>query len=145
MVLINPSSTGTPITGSGYTLTCIALKSASGLTQSAVTLWRGPRGGAVATNGTTVLSGAVTESLRTVQNITFGSLSTSNAGVYTCEATLSSPALATPYQATQSYTVTVSGIFMHHKPPSLLTFGCYFMLSATTKSRSVYKYWTFYQ
>ena len=111
MVLINPSSTGTQTAGtSGYTLTCIALKSVSGLTQLAQTQWRGPDGALVGTNDTIILSDPVLEPLRTVQNITFSPLSTSNAGVYTCESTLSSPALTTPYQAVQSYAVTITGI-----------------------------------
>lgn len=110
MVLINPSITGTPTAGSGYSLNCIALKSASGLTQPAQTQWRGPDGTPVVTNGNTVLASAVSEPLRTIQSITFGSLSTLDAGVYTCEATLSSPALTTPYQTMQLYAITVSGM-----------------------------------
>ena len=110
MVLINPSSTGTPTAGSGYTLTCVALKTVSGLMQAAQTLWTGPNGTPVSTSGSTVLAGAMSEPLRTTQNITFGSLSTSDAGVYMCASTLSSSALTTPFQNMQSYGVTVLGI-----------------------------------
>lgn len=106
---INPSSAGTQRAGSGYSLTCIALKTASGLTQSAQTLWRGPDGVAVVTGGSITVADPVYESLRTRQTITFSSLSTAHAGVYTCEGTLSSPALTTPYQTTSSYTVAISG------------------------------------
>ena len=109
MILFNPSSSGAQTAGSRYTLDCIALKTASGLTQAAQTQWRGTNGMPVVTSGSFVLGDAVSEPLRTVQNITFGSLSTSDAGVYTCEVTLSSPALATPYQTMQTYTVIVSG------------------------------------
>lgn len=109
MVLITPSSTGTPTAGSSYTLTCVALKSVSGLTQSAQTQWMSPDGTAVTTSGNIVLTSAVSETLRTVQNVTISALSTSDAGVYTCAATLPSPALTTPYQTMQSYTVTVRG------------------------------------
>jgi hypothetical protein len=52
---------------------------------------------------------AVYESLRTRQTVTFGSLSTAFAGVYTCEGSLSSPALTSPYQTTTSYTIGISG------------------------------------
>ena len=109
MVLINPSSTGTVLAGSRYTLTCIASKTTSGLTQSAQTQWTGPNGAPLATNGSTVLAAATMEPLRTVQNIVFGSLSTSDAGMYMCQSTLSSPALTTPYQTMQTYTITISG------------------------------------
>lgn len=110
MVLINPSSTGALTAGGEYTLTCVALKTANGLTQSPQTQWTGPNGAAVVTNGSTVLAGALSEPLRTVQNIIFGSLSTSDAGVYTCDSTFSSIALTTPYQTMESYAVTVLGI-----------------------------------
>ncbi len=109
MALINPSSTGSQTAGSEYTLTCIALKTANGLTQSAQTQWTGPSGALVVTNGSTVLAGALAEPLRTTQSIVFRSISTSDVGVYTCESALSSPALTAPYQAMSSYTVTVSG------------------------------------
>lgn len=109
MVLVNPSSTGTPSAGSIYTLTCIALKTVSGLTRSVQTLWTGPNGVPLVTNGSTVVAAAISESLSTTQNVTFGSLSTSDAGVYTCESTLSSPALTTPYQTMQTRAITILG------------------------------------
>ena len=111
MALVSSSATGIITAGSRYTLTCIALKTASGLTKSAQTQWIGPNGGPVASSGATVVSGVVFESLRTVQNITFSSLSTSDAGEYRCVSTLTSPALSTPYQTTTLHEVTVSGIF----------------------------------
>ena len=111
MVLISPSSTGSIAAGSEYTLTCIALKTASGLTNPAQTHWTGPSGAPVVTNNTIILGKALTESLRSVQNVTFSSLSTSEAGVYMCDSSLSSPALSTPYQTMESHTVTLSGIF----------------------------------
>ena len=109
MTQISPSSTGTQRAGSGYSLTCIALKTASGLTRSAQTLWRGPDGVAIITGGGITVADPVYESLRTRQTVTFSSLSTALAGVYTCEGTLSSPALTSPYQTTTSYTVSISG------------------------------------
>ena len=114
-VLINPSSTAAPTAGSGYILSCVALKSASGITQSAQTQWRGPSGSAVTTNGSTVLSSAVSGPLRTVQNITFRSVSTSDAGVYTCQAILFSSALTIPFLTTQSYTIRITGeqLYIH--------------------------------
>ena len=109
MVLINPSITGTQVAGSAYTLSCISLKSVSGLSLSAQIQWIGPTGTPLATSSNIAVESAVTESLRTTQNITFSSLYTSNAGVYTCQSTLSSLALSTPYQTMQTYTITISG------------------------------------
>lgn len=109
MVLINPSIAGTQVAGSAYTLSCIALKSVSGLTQTAQIQWMGPNGAPLATNSNIVVASAVTGSLTTTQNITFNSLFTSDAGVYTCRSTLSSPALTTPYQTMQMYTIIISG------------------------------------
>ena len=109
MTQIIPSSAGTQRAGSQYTLTCIALKSSSGLTSSAQILWTGPSGAAVMTEGGITLSDPVVESLRTSQTITFSSLSTAHAGVYNCQGILSSPALTTSYQTTTPYTVTISG------------------------------------
>ena len=96
--------------GSQYTLTCIALKTNSGLTSSAQTQWVGPSGTAVVTGGAITLASPVSEPTRTLQMVTFTSLSTAHAGVYSCEGTFASPALTTDYQANTSYTVTVSGI-----------------------------------
>ena len=110
MTQISPSSAGSQRAGSGYSLTCIALKTASGLTQSAQTLWRGPDGVAVVTGSSITVADPVYEPLRTRQTITFSSLSTAHSGVYTCEGTLSSPALTTAYQTTTPYTVAISGI-----------------------------------
>ena len=110
--MINPSSTGTPTAGTTYTLTCIAMKSANGLTRAAQTQWSGPGGATLVTSGTRVLSSPDVQSQQTVQNVTFGPLATSHAGVYSCASTLSSPALTTPYQTMQSYTVTVSGMIL---------------------------------
>lgn len=111
MALISASATGVVTAGSRHTLTCIALKTASGLTKSAQTQWIGPDGAPVVASGSTVMSSAISESLRTIQNITFGSLSTSDAGEYRCVSTLTSPALSTPYQTAALHEVTVSGIF----------------------------------
>ena len=111
---INPSIAGTQRAGSGYMQTCIAVKTASGLTRSVQTLWTGPNGDAVVTGGSITVADAMFEPLRTVQTVTFSPLSTIHAGVYSCEATLSSPALTTVYRTMSSYTVTVSGeLYMH--------------------------------
>ena len=109
MILINPSLAGTQVGGSAYTLSCIALKSISGLTQPAQIQWIGPNGATLVTNGNIVVNRAVTDTLRTTQNVTFSALATSDAGVYSCQSTLSSPALTTPYQIMQTYTIVVSG------------------------------------
>ena len=110
MTQISPSSSGPQRAGSQYTLTCVALKTTSGLTSSAQIHWTGTTGAAIVTGSGIVLSGAVFDPRRTLQTVTFTSLSTAHAGVYSCDGTLSSPALTTDYRTTTSYTVTVSGI-----------------------------------
>ena len=114
MTQVNPSSTGPQRAGSQYTLTCAALKTTSGLTSPAQTRWVGPTGAAVVTGDDIVLASPVPEPLRTLQMVTFTSLSTAHAGVYSCEGTLSSPALTRDYQTTTSYTVIVSGKWTGH-------------------------------
>ena len=86
------------------------MKSASGITRAAQTQWRGPSGSAVMTNGSVVLTSAVSGPLRTVQNVTFRLLTTSDAGVYTCQAILFSSALTVPYLTTQSYTLRITSM-----------------------------------
>ena len=112
MIQISPSSSEPPRAGSQYTLTCIAVKITSGLTSSAQTHWTGPAGAAVITGGGILISGAVVEPLRTLQTVTFTSLSTVHAGVYSCDGTLSSPTLTIDYWTTMSYNVTVSGTIL---------------------------------
>ena len=106
---INPSASGVQTAGSQFTLTCVALKTSSGLTSSAQTLWTGPNATAVITGGSIVVTDPLFEPLRTVQIVTFSSLSTAHAGNYSCEGTLSSPALTTTYQTSTSYTITITG------------------------------------
>ena len=108
LIQINPSRYGALSTGSRLTLTCIAVKAVAGLTLPAETMWSGPNGTELMTGGSIVVADTITEPLRTLQTITFTSLATSYAGVYNCEAVLSSPALTIPYQTITSYTVFVS-------------------------------------
>ena len=105
---INPSRYGALSTGSRLTLTCIAVKAVTGLTLPAETMWSGPNGTKMMTGGSIVVADAVVEPLRTLQTITFTSLTTSHAGVYNCRVALSSPALTIPYRTITSYTVSVS-------------------------------------
>lgn len=51
----------------------------------------------------------VRDPLRTVQTITFSTLTTAHAGIYSCQGTLSSPALTSAYQTVTSHTVTIAG------------------------------------
>lgn len=109
MTQINPSTSGTQTAGSQFNLTCIALKSSSGLTSFPQTFWTGPNAAAVVTGSGITVAEAVHEPLRTVQTITFSTLTTAHAGTYTCQGTLSSPALTTTYQTATMYTVTIAG------------------------------------
>lgn len=108
LIQINPSRYGALSTGSRLTLTCIAVKAVAGMTLPAETMWSGPSGTELMTGGSIVVADTITESLRTLQTITFTSLATSHAGVYNCEAALPSPALTFPYRTITSYTVFVS-------------------------------------
>lgn len=108
MTQINPSSTGPHNTGSRFTLTCITVKAVAGLTYPTEIQWTGPNGTELMTGDRITVADVVMESLRTVQTITFSSLSTSQAGVYSCQTSLFSPALTIPYQTVTSYTVVVS-------------------------------------
>ena len=105
---ITPSRYGALSTGSWLSLTCIAVKAVTGLTHPAQTTWYGPNGTELMTGSSIVVANAIVEPLRTLQTITFTSLATSHAGVYSCEAVQSSPALTTPYRTITSYTVFVS-------------------------------------
>ena len=106
---INPSTSGTQTAGSQFTLTCIALKSSSGLTSFAQTLWTGPNATAVVTGGGITVADPVREPLRTVQTIAFSTLTTAHAGIYSCQGTLLSLALTSAYQTVTSHTVTIAG------------------------------------
>ena len=123
---INPSRYGPQSTGSRLTLTCIAVKAVTGLTLPVETLWSGPNGTELMTSGSIIVANTVTEPLRTTQAITFTSLTTSQAGVYNCEAVLSSPALTIPYRTITSYTVLVSRKF-HQNSLSLDVGSAYFV------------------
>jgi len=113
MVVVNPSSSGVPAAGSSFTITCVALKSASGFSQSPQVSWTSPSGGIVTSGGGLTLASPMTDSLRTTQALTFDTLSTAEAGVYTCDASLSSSALTSPYQTNETHTVQVSGESLH--------------------------------
>ena len=108
LIQINPSRYGPLSIGSRLSLTCITVKAVAGLTLPAETLWSGPNRTELMTGGSIVVANAIVEPLRTLQTITFTSLATSHAGVYNCEAALSSPALTIPYKTITSYSVFVS-------------------------------------
>ncbi len=109
MVLISPSSTETPTAGTAYTLTCVGLKSASGFSQSPQIVWSNSNGDSLTSGGSITLGNPISNSLRTSQTLTFNTLSTAEAGIYSCAATLSSAALDSRFQANQTQTVSVIG------------------------------------
>ena len=108
-VLINPSIIGEPALRQVYALTCVAVKSVSGLIQPTQIIWRTSDGAPVVTSDSITLSSPVSYSLITIQTITFNKLSTSEAGVYSCEAIQFSQALSSPYWTNLSYTISVAG------------------------------------
>lgn len=141
MTQINPSSSGNQRAGSLYSLTCIAYKTASGLTRPAHILWRGPNGAPLVNSDSIIVSGAISVLLRTSQMITFTSLSTIHAGNYSCQGTLPSPALTTDFQSLTSYIVTVSGKSTCIRLSVNLVCYLHFRFSSTSKSRNISEQW----
>ncbi len=109
-VQVSPSSSGSPTTGSSYSLNCIALEQLTGLTGIPSTAWIGPGGEVVdSTGGITVGTPVSGGGAITTQVLTFSSMRTSYAGAYSCRATLESPALSVPSVIEEYYVITVTG------------------------------------
>jgi len=108
-----PSSSGTPLAGSNYSLVCSAVKNVNGLLRPIQLEWIDPNGHPVVNGSGITVEAANSVSTMTTQTLTFGSLHTSHGGEYTCQATLESPALTVFHVAMQAQNITVAGILIY--------------------------------
>ena len=84
----------TIIAGESIRYMCIVTKTISGLEQQPLAVW--------VENGT-----KITEQGESNAILTFNQLNTSHGKVYTCQGTISSPALSTPLVVMENYTLVV--------------------------------------
>ena len=92
--MANVTSSGTPRAGMVYNLTCNVSKTISGLANSPTATWT--IGGVAVSSGNDVIISDSTDDRSALSTLTFGPLRTSHEGSYTCEGTLTSPALDMP-------------------------------------------------
>ena len=91
---ITNSSSGTARAGMTYSLTCTVSKTVDGLINSPTATWT--TGGVAVSNGNAItVSTMITETTAT-STLTFDPLRTTQNGRYSCDGTLTSPALDTP-------------------------------------------------
>ena len=109
VVQVSPSSTGAPTAGSSYSLTCIVLDDVSGLSSIPEIEWINPEGDEVVNGGGITVGDAVYNTTTATRTISFTSIRTSHVGQYTCQATLSSPALTIPFIGSDATVVNVTG------------------------------------
>ena len=95
---------GNLLAGDVYSLTCTAAKLIDGLTNSPTLQWLNGTGQPF-TNG--MLGDTMSTNTSVTQTLTFNSLLTSDAGEYTCEAMLQSPAMEEGIVNSTTETVTV--------------------------------------
>ncbi len=81
------------ISGQPYTLSCTATEVISGLTNTPTLEWVDEQGMTVSGGDVMVQNTTMTDTSAT-QTLTFSSISTSRGGMYTCRATLLSPAVS---------------------------------------------------
>ncbi len=93
--------------GEWYSLLCLASKTISGLTNTPSLEWLDKEGSPVTTGGPVTVGELTTHTLNVSLSLTFSSLHISHAGQYTCQATLSSPALDTPLEKNTTSDVTL--------------------------------------
>ena len=77
-----------------YSLTCNVSKTVDGLINSPTAMWT--TGGDPITNGNGIMVSTMATSETTISTLTFDPLRTSHNGQYSCDGTLSSPALDEP-------------------------------------------------
>ena len=104
-VVVTASSVGTATAGSQYSIICAVTRPATLLTEPDIT-WVSPGGVAVSSLlvNTTQL-GSTTVASATLH---LDPLLVSNSGLYTCQASVSSPALVPPLNLTTSLAVTIT-------------------------------------
>ena len=103
------SDDATPILGQSYSMDCTGHKTASGLINKPVPQWFTPNGTLLSSSSSDVqLQGPRNVGLSSAELIAnFPTLRTSHAGNYTCQVSLSSPALTSPIVKVRTFSITV--------------------------------------
>ena len=102
------SDDATPILGQSYSMDCTGHKTVSGLINQPSPQWLTPSGTLLSSSSDIQLQGPRNVGLSSSELVAlFPTLRTSHAGNYTCQASLSSPALTTPIIKFVTLAVTV--------------------------------------
>jgi hypothetical protein len=111
--VIATSDDATPILGQSYSMDCTGHKTVSGLVNQPSPQWLTPSGTPLSPMSSDVqLQGPRNVGLSSSELVAlFPTLRTSHAGNYTCQASLSSPALSSPIIKSVTYAVIVQSEF----------------------------------
>ena len=102
------SDDSSPVLGQSYSMDCVGHKTVSGLMNLPSPLWLTPSGSLLSSSNEVQLQGPSNVGLSSSELLArFPTLRTSHAGSYTCQASLSSPALTSPIVKTESFAITV--------------------------------------
>ena len=112
------SSSDIAIAGMIYNLTCTVSKTVDGLLNSPTATWTTAGGGAVS-NGNEITVSTMTTDDTAISILTFDPLRTSHEGSYSCDGTLTSPALQAP--------LTPSAM-VEHNVKSILYSPCMYLM-----------------
>ncbi len=96
--------------GEEYTLLCLASKTVSGLSNTPSLQWLDEDGSPVSNGGPVTVGEATAQSSGVSLSLTFSSLHVSHGGRYTCQASLSSPALETSLVKSTTSDVTLQSM-----------------------------------
>lgn len=102
------SDDGTPVLGQSYSMVCVGYNILSGLSNLPSPQWYTPNGQLLSSGLDVQLNGPTSVDSSSSELVAqFPTLRTSNAGNYTCQATLSSPARESNIVKTQLFEITV--------------------------------------
>ena len=102
------SDDSSPILGQSYSMNCMGHKTVSGLMSLPTPQWLTFSGSSLSSSNEVQLQGPNDVGLSSSELVArFFTLRTSHAGSYTCQASLSSPALMSPIVKTQAFQITV--------------------------------------
>ena len=104
VVTASVSRSGIARAGMIYNLTCTVSKTVGGLSNSTSATWTNTSTGIAVTNGNGI---TVTTDTANISTLTFDPLRTSHIGTYSCDGTLTSPALDTPLMPSTVETLQV--------------------------------------
>ena len=101
-----------PTLGQPYSMDCTGHKTVSGLMNQPSPQWYSPSGNLLSSGSDVQLQGPRNVGLSSSELVAlFPTLRTSHAGNYTCQASLSSPALTSPIVKSVTFAVTVQSEF----------------------------------